>query len=138
MYEKSKLATTSIFDQVGESNRKSPDLTHSSIVFFHLMTQFLFHPDIHGGTLSSTVLLIQFKKIFKEYLIRLKNTYVSTVLFAKHSFQSITLVALKSCWCSSKVFVHREEVQSSGSSLCKTNLLINCQNILQNNTVFTF
>ena len=84
--------------------------------------------------------------------------YVSTVLFAKHSSQSIALVALKSCWCSSKVFVHREEVQSSGSSLCKTkmnlfwwdqfekqqrirqslkSLLINCQNVLQNNTVFT-
>ena len=84
--------------------------------------------------------------------------YVSTVLFAKHSSQSITLVALRSCWCTSKVFVHREEVQSSGSSLCKTkmnlfwwdqfekqqrirqslkNLLINCQNVLQNNTVFT-
>ena len=82
--------------------------------------------------------------------------YVSTVLFAKHSSQSITLVALKSCWCSSKVFVHREEVQSSGSSLCKTKMnlfwwhkfekeqrirqsqkIINCQNILQNNTVLT-
>ena len=46
--------------------------------------------------------------------------YVSTVLFAKHSSQSITLVALRSCWCTSKVFVHREEVQSSALSLCKT------------------
>ena len=50
--------------------------------------------------------------------------YVSTVLFAKHSSQSITLVALKSGWCSSRVFVHREEVQSSGSSLCKTKINI--------------
>ena len=48
--------------------------------------------------------------------------YVSTVLFAKDSSQSITLVAIKSCWCSSKVFVHREEVQSSDFSLCKTNM----------------
>ena len=48
---KSKLATTSTFKYVGESNRSSPDLTYSSIVF-HLMTQFLFHPDIHGGSLS--------------------------------------------------------------------------------------
>ena len=36
--------------------------------------------------------------------------YVSTVLFEKHSPQSITLVALRSSWCSSKVFVHGEEV----------------------------
>ena len=84
--------------------------------------------------------------------------YVSTVLFAKYSSQSTTLVAPKSCWCTSKLFVHGEEVQSSGSSLCKakTNLFwwdqfqkqerirqfkkkpINCQNVLQNNTVFTF
>ena len=45
--------------------------------------------------------------------------YFSTVLFAKHSSQYITLLALKSCWCSSKVFVCREHVQSSGSSLCR-------------------
>ena len=45
--------------------------------------------------------------------------YVSTVLFVKHSSQSITLVVLKSCWCSFKVFAHRKEVQSSGSSLAK-------------------
>ena len=43
--------------------------------------------------------------------------YVSTVLCGKHSFQSIALVALNSCWCSSKVFIHGEEVQSSDSSL---------------------
>ena len=46
--------------------------------------------------------------------------YVSTVLFEKRSSQSIALNALKSCWCSSKVFVHGEEVKTSGSSLCKT------------------
>ena len=84
--------------------------------------------------------------------------HASTVLLAKQSSQSITLVDLKSCWCSSKVLVHREEVQSSGSSLYKTkmnlfwwdqfekqqmirqslkNLIINGQNVLQNNTVFT-
>ena len=40
--------------------------------------------------------------------------YVSTVLFEKHSSQYITLVALKSSLCSSKVFVHGEEVQPSG------------------------
>ena len=87
MFKKSKLATTSTFKQVGESNRKSPDQTYSSIFifFFHLMTQCLFHPDIHGGSLSSTVLLIQLKYIFIEQLIRLKNMYVSIVLFAKHS-----------------------------------------------------
>ena len=48
--------------------------------------------------------------------------YVSTVLFAKNSTQSVTLVALKSCWCSSKVFVHGEEIQSSCSSLSKAKL----------------
>ena len=32
--KKSKLATTFIFKLVGESNRKSPDLIYSSIVFF--------------------------------------------------------------------------------------------------------
>ena len=85
MFKKSKLATTSTFKQVGESNRKFPDQTYSSIFFFHLMTQCLFHPDIHGGSLSSTVLLIQLKYIFIEQLIRLKNMYVFIVLFAKHS-----------------------------------------------------
>ena len=44
------------------------------------------------------------------------------VLFEKHSSQSITLVALKSSWCSSKVYVHGEEVQPSGSSLCKAKM----------------
>ena len=48
--------------------------------------------------------------------------HASTVLLAKKSSQSITLVALKSYWCSSKVFVQREEVQSSGPSLCKTKM----------------
>ena len=48
--------------------------------------------------------------------------YVSTVLFGKHSSQSIALVALKSCLCSSKVFVHKGDVQSLGSSLCKTKM----------------
>ena len=59
MYEKSKLSATSIFKKVGESNRNFPDLTYSSIIFFHLMTQFPFHLDIHGrgggGSLSSKV-----------------------------------------------------------------------------------
>ena len=48
--------------------------------------------------------------------------YVSTVLFAKHASQSIALVALKSCWCSPKVFFHREDVQSLGSSFYKTKM----------------
>ena len=48
--------------------------------------------------------------------------FVSTVLFEKHSSQSIALNDLKSCWCSSKVFAHGEEVKTSGSSLCKTNV----------------
>ena len=51
--------------------------------------------------------------------MKLKNMYVSTVLFAKHSSQAITLVALKSCWFTSKVFAYREQVQSSDSSLSK-------------------
>ena len=83
--------------------------------------------------------------------------YVSIVLCGKCSFQSIALVALKSCCCSSKVFIHGEEVQSSDSSLqnkdepllmrriwettknkTKKPLkpIINCQNILQNITIF--
>ena len=57
MYEKSKLAIIPIFKKVSESNSVSPDLTYSSQLFFHLMAQFLFHPGIHGGSLSSTVLL---------------------------------------------------------------------------------
>ena len=40
--------------------------------------------------------------------------YVSTVLF-----KNIPPNDLQSCWCSSKVSVYGEEVQSSGSSLCK-------------------
>ena len=60
--------------------------------------------------------------------------YVSTVLFAKYSFQTITLlVPLKSCWCSSKVFVHGEEVQSSGSSLCKKRMNSFDETNLRNN-----
>ena len=48
--------------------------------------------------------------------------YVPTVLFAKHSSQSIALVAVKSCWCSSKVFAHREDIQSLRSFLYKTKM----------------
>ena len=59
--------------------------------------------------------------------------YVSTVLLAKHSSKSITLVALESYRCSSKVFVHREEVQSSGSSLCKTKMNSFDETNLRNN-----
>ena len=40
--------------------------------------------------------------------------YVSTVLF-----ENIPPIALNSCWCISEVSVYGEEVQSSGSSLCK-------------------
>ena len=47
----------------------------------------------------------------------LKNMYVSTVFF-----ENIPPIALKSCWCSSKVFVYGEEVQSSGSFLFKTKM----------------
>ena len=54
--------------------------------------------------------------------MRPKNMHISTVLFEKHSSQSITLVGLKSSWCSSKVFVHGEEIQPSGSSLYKTKM----------------
>ena len=53
-----------ISKKVSESNRESPDLTYSlqKTLFFHLMAQFLFHPDIHGGTFLSTAWLkIEFK-----------------------------------------------------------------------------
>ena len=118
-----------ISKKVSESNRVSPDLTYSlqKTLFFHLMAQFLFHPDIHGGSFLSTAWL------FKEYLMKLKNMYVSTVLFAKHSSQAITLVALKSCWCTSKVFAHREQVQSSDSSLSKQRWTSFDENNLRNN-----
>ena len=44
---------------MSELNRVSLDLTYSlqQALFFHFMAQFLFHPDIHGGSLPSTVLL---------------------------------------------------------------------------------
>ena len=59
--------------------------------------------------------------------------YVSTVLSEKHYSQSITLNALKSSWCSSKVFVHGEEIQTSDSSLCKTKMNLFCLDQLGNN-----
>ena len=56
MYEEKQIGYNIHFQVGGESNRNSPDLKDSSIVFFfHLMTQFLFHSDMNGRSLSSTV-----------------------------------------------------------------------------------
>ena len=85
--------------------------------------------------------------------------YVSTVLVEKHSSQSITLVALKSCWCSSKSicswggglifrFISLQNKheplliepisETTKNKIMLKNLSINRQNVLQNNAIFTF
>ena len=49
--------------------------------------------------------------------------YVFTVLFEKHSSQSITLVTLKSSWFSSKVLeLHQEDFRVTNVTLCKTKM----------------
>ena len=122
MFKKSKLATTSTFKQVVESNRKSPDQTYSSIFFF----SFDDTVPIPSRYPRRIFVINSFVNIVKIYIYRVAHKtqkYVCFYSFICKTFLLIYYISyLKVLMVYFQSICSLEGVQFSGSSLCKTKM----------------